>query len=99
MTTPQERLTGMSYEPEAKPPTVDEQTVQLREEELHARTQPVETGQVRIGKDVAEEQQTLEVPVTREQITIERRPVDRRPADASIGANDETISVPVREDK
>jgi uncharacterized protein (TIGR02271 family) len=77
-------------------PPADEQTVQLREEELHARTQPVESGQVRVGKDVVEEQQTLDVPVTHEEVTIERRPVDRRAADAAIGANDDTISVPVR---
>ncbi len=30
-------------------------TVQLREEELHARTVPVETGSVHLGKDVVEE--------------------------------------------
>jgi len=45
--------------------TVDtsDQTLQLREEELQARKQQVETGHVRVGKEVVEEQQTLEVPV------------------------------------
>src|SRR5919202_2219742 len=56
------------------------ETLQLREEELQARKQPVETGQVQLGKDVVEEERTTEVPVTREEVYVERRPVDR-PAD------------------
>jgi uncharacterized protein (TIGR02271 family) len=75
------------------------QTVQLREEELQARKQPVETGRVRVGKEVIEEQQTLDVPVTREEVTIERQPVARRRAEGSIGEQDETIRVPVREEQ
>ena len=59
----------------------DRDTLQLREEELVANKQRVETGQVQIGKEVVSEQRTLEVPVTREEVTIERHPVDRRPSD------------------
>ncbi len=78
----------------------DEQTLQLREEELQARKRSVESGQVRVGKDVVEEQRTLEVPVTREEVVIERRPVDRQVADAdAVGDSDETIRVPVREEQ
>ena len=76
------------------------ETLQLREEELQARKQPVETGQVRLGKEVVEEQRTLEVPVTREEVSIERQPVERRPAEGTIGAGEtETIRVPVREER
>jgi uncharacterized protein (TIGR02271 family) len=82
-----------------RPVERDEQTVQLREEELEARKRSVETGQVRIGKDVIEEQQTLQVPVTREEAFIERHPVDRRPADGGIGESDDTIRVPLREEQ
>ena len=76
-----------------------ERTLQLREEELQARKQTVETGNVRIGKDVVSEQKTLEVPVTREEVTVERHPVERRPAEGAIGEQEETIRVPVREDQ
>jgi uncharacterized protein (TIGR02271 family) len=76
-----------------------ERTVQLREEELQPRKESVETGRVRVDKDVVEEQQTLDVPVTREEVTIERRPVDRQVADVGIGEDSETIRVPVREDQ
>ena len=76
------------------------QTVRLREEELQARKTPVETGRVQLGKEVVEEQRSMEVPVTREEVTIERHPVERQPADAPIGASEsETIRVPVREER
>jgi len=79
--------------------TPDRDTVQLREEELVARKERVETGRVELGKDVVEEQRTLDVPVTREEVTVERRPVDRRPADKPIGDDGQSISVPVHEEQ
>jgi uncharacterized protein (TIGR02271 family) len=82
-------------------PTHDQDTMQLRQEELVADKERVETGRVEIGKNVVEEKRTLEVPVTREEVTIERTPVDRRPADQSIDDNrgNRTISVPVHEEQ
>jgi uncharacterized protein (TIGR02271 family) len=78
----------------------DEETMQLREEELEARKRSVETGQVRVGKEVIQEQQTIEVPVTREEVVIERHPVDRQPADVgNIGDSRQDIRVPVREEQ
>ncbi|MCA1647612.1 MAG: YsnF/AvaK domain-containing protein [Chloroflexi bacterium] len=76
-----------------------ERTLELREEDLQARKQSVETGNVRIGKEVVSEQKTLEVPVTRENVTIERHPVERRPAEGTIGEQDESIRVPVHEEQ
>jgi uncharacterized protein (TIGR02271 family) len=76
-----------------------DQTLQLREEELQARKQQVETGRVHVGKEIVEEQQSLEVPVTREEVTIERQSVPRRPAEEPIGAGEESIRVPVREEQ
>ena len=74
-------------------------TLQLREEELAARTRSVETGRAQFGKDVVEEQRSVDVPVTREEVVVERRPVDRRPADSPIrGSESESIDVPVREE-
>jgi uncharacterized protein (TIGR02271 family) len=76
-----------------------EETLQLREEELQARKQSVEAGEVRIGKEVVEERRTMDVPVSREEVTVERRPVNRQPSDTPIGAEDETIRVPIREER
>lgn len=75
-------------------------TVELREEELTARKLQTQRGQVSVGTEIVEERQTLEVPVTREEVTIERRAVDRQPSDRPIaGDADEAISVPVREEQ
>ena len=80
--------------------TEADRTMQLREEELQARKTPVETGRVQLGKDVVEEQRTMDVPVTREEVYVERQPVDRRPADQPIGETEtETIRVPVTEER
>ena len=77
----------------------DGRTLQLREEELRTRKTDVQTGEVRLGKDIVEEQRTLEVPVTREEVTIERRPVTPRPADRPIEDAGRTLEVPVREEQ
>ena len=74
-------------------------TIQLREEELTARTKPVETGRVSLGTEVVEEQQNLEIPVTREEVIVDRHPVDRRPSDTPIAASDEMLRVPVHEEQ
>ena len=74
-------------------------TVQLREEELLARKQTVQSGQVTVGTDVVAEQRTLEVPVTREEVVIDRHAVNRRASDEPISATSEAITVPVREEQ
>jgi len=77
-----------------------EDRMQLREEELQVRKTPVETGQVTLGKDVVEEQRTVQVPVTREEAYIERTPADR-PAASGIDsdAGERSIEVPVHEER
>ena len=74
-------------------------TVKLREEELTARKQAVQSGQVSVGTEVVAEQRTLEVPVTREDVLIEHHAVDRRPSDEPISATAETLHVPVQEEQ
>jgi uncharacterized protein (TIGR02271 family) len=73
-------------------------TVELREEELRARKDTVEAGGVELRKDVVTEEKTLDVPVTREEVVVERHPVQGRPSDRPIGEN-QTIEVPVREER
>jgi stress response protein YsnF len=70
-----------------QPPVRAEQgaTVQLVEEQLRARTRPVQTGEVTIRKEVVTETRTLEVPVRREELVIERHPVERKAFDAREG--------------
>jgi uncharacterized protein (TIGR02271 family) len=73
--------------------------LQLREEELIPRKRSVQAGEVRLQTDVVSEQRTVEVPVTREEVYVERHPVDRRPSDRPINDTGETIEVPVSEEE
>ena len=70
--------------------------VRLREEELQARTRPQQAGEVVVQKDVVEEPRTIDVPVTREEVVVERRPVTDGTIDAGQVADEgDTIRVPV----
>ena len=76
----------------------DDIRVQRHEEELQTQTVERQAGEVRVSKDVVEEQQTLEVPVTREQVTVRSTDVSGTDADTSQAFQGGTISVPVREE-
>ena len=73
----------------------DELRIPVMEEELTATVREQEAGAVRIEKRVVAEDRVLEVPVTDEQIRVERRIVDR-PVGAETQAFEEiVIDVPV----
>jgi uncharacterized protein (TIGR02271 family) len=79
-----------------------ERTLELREEELRADKEMREVGEVELRKEVHTEQRTIDVPVTREEVVIERHPVNRAAAgrmDAGQIREGETIRVPVREEQ
>ena len=78
--------------------TEDEQRLKLREEQLQVQKQQVETGEVRLRKDVVSEQQSMDVPVMHEEVYIERRPGSGQPSDQEIGEG-ETYRVPVQEEQ
>ena len=71
--------------------------LELRQEELLVRKRLTETGAVELRKEVVAEQQTVEVPVRREEVLVERHPVDRVPADGPIG-EERAITVVLREE-
>lgn len=76
------------------------ETMHLHEEELRANKERVEAGEVRLGKEVVEEQRTVNVPTTREEVFIERTPGDRQPDDHAFeDSAEKTISVPVTEER
>jgi uncharacterized protein (TIGR02271 family) len=75
------------------------QTMQVREEQLHANKQNVKTGEVRVHKEVTTENQTFNVPVTREEVVIERRPASGRGGKVGDMRDGEEIRIPVMEEK
>ncbi len=71
------------------------ETIQVREEELQVHKQPVETGEVRVRKEAVTEHRTMEVPVQREEVVIERQaPTGEHPSASDIAPGEE-IRVPV----
>ncbi len=74
-------------------------SVQLREEQLRAEKERVQAGEVRLRKEVVTEERTLEVPVTREEVVVERRPAAQgQQASGSIDEGEE-IRIPVMEEE
>jgi uncharacterized protein (TIGR02271 family) len=77
----------------------DDRSVQLKEERLRAAKENVKAGEVALRKEVVTEQKSMDVPVTHEEVVVERRPVEgRRPATGDIREG-ETIRVPVHEEQ
>ena len=70
------------------------QRVQLREEQLQVNKDRVQTGEVSLRKEVVTEQQSIDVPVTHEEVYIERRVGSGQVSDTPIGEGG-TIRVPV----
>lgn len=84
----------------AGPPRVggNVDTVPLREEQLRIETVRVRAGEVTIGKDVVEEQKRMDVPMTREEVVVERRPANRPPGKPITG-DAGTIELPAHRDR
>ncbi|HXU63772.1 MAG TPA: YsnF/AvaK domain-containing protein [Polyangia bacterium] len=74
----------------------DELRMPVVEEELVAQTSEREAGEVHVHKSVVTEVKQIEVPVTREEVHVERVAVDARPAapgEALFEETDETIPI------
>ncbi|WP_342028162.1 YsnF/AvaK domain-containing protein [Paenibacillus jilunlii] len=72
--------------------------LRLREEQLDVSKNKVQTGEVNVRKEIVEEQKTINVPVSHEEIVIERRSVNNDSTAEPVGA-DETIRIPVSEEQ
>ena len=72
--------------------------LELREEELDVDKRQVQAGEVRVRKEVHTEQRNIEVPVTREEVVIERHPVTGRQA-SSESLGEEEVRIPLMEEE
>ena len=78
---------------------VDEKSVKLRKEELDIAKNWVDIGKVEVGKEIVEEKQTIHVPVSHEEVIIERRTINE-PSERPIGEDDnENFSMSVGEER
>ncbi|MFT2142087.1 DUF2382 domain-containing protein [Staphylococcus sp. GDY8P145P] len=88
-----------SYNNETQDNNVDEESVQLHEERLNVDKENVETGEASVDKHVVEEEQEFDVPIEREEVTIERRPVNEK-VDEDFNANDDdSVHIPLHEER
>ncbi|MBI6872097.1 YsnF/AvaK domain-containing protein [Clostridium aciditolerans] len=76
----------------------ENEKLSLRQEQLDINKNKVQAGEVILSKDVVEEQKTVDVPVTHEEVVIERRSINNEATDSPIGST-ESIHIPVSEEK
>ncbi|HEY0785845.1 MAG TPA: YsnF/AvaK domain-containing protein, partial [Acidobacteriaceae bacterium] len=77
----------------------EQQRIQLLGEVLRVQKERISRGEVRIRKEIVTEQQTIQVPVTREELVIERIPVSGTAAVAGEIGQDAEIRIPLTEER
>lgn len=76
----------------------DNAKLSLRKEELDIDKSKIQKGEVELGKEIIEENKSVDVPVTREEVVIERKSLDNEASDSPI-TDEETVRIPVTEEK
>lgn len=67
--------------------------IPVLEEELRVQKQLVPTGEIVVRKEIITENKTITVPVTREELVIERRPGSAQPTDQTLDESELTDEV------
>ena len=83
-------------------PRGDGESMTRSEEQLRVGTEQVESGRVRLVKHVVTEQQQVQVPVSHEEVRIEREPLtgkDRAAAERGAGIGEEVQEVTLHAEK
>jgi len=98
--TSREGLTGATREDFTG---TTQEAMELREEQLRTTKETVKAGEVSIRKEIVSEVKTIEVPVSHEEIVIERRALDgiAQPGEIDVSAmgEKEVIRIPVTEEQ
>jgi uncharacterized protein (TIGR02271 family) len=81
------------------PSPTDAQNIQLFGEVLRVHKDRISRGEVRVRKEVTTTTQTVEVPVTREELVVERVPVSGQVPAAGATFNSEEIRIPLSEER
>ncbi|HEU4649134.1 MAG TPA: YsnF/AvaK domain-containing protein, partial [Gemmatimonadales bacterium] len=79
-----------------------DRTLELRGEELEVEKRQREAGEVRVRKEVVSEQRSIDVPVSREELVVERHPApEQRAASGDLGeaGTGEEVRIPLREEE
>lgn len=73
---------------------IENNTLELRKEELDITKNRIQSGEVILSKDIIEEKKVVDVPLKREEVVIERRSISNETTDHPI-TDEETIHIPV----
>ncbi len=87
----EDKLTETNHDHDHKHDQTEEEKLRLHEERLSVDKERVQTGEVNVGKHVVEEEQSIEVPVEREEVYVERRPVNEESSGNAFD-NDSTLT-------
>jgi uncharacterized protein (TIGR02271 family) len=80
--------------------TGDDASVTLSEEQVNVGTESREAGRARLRKYVTTETQTVNVPVSKEKLVVERNPVEGRSTSGTISDNGEQVEeITLREER
>jgi uncharacterized protein (TIGR02271 family) len=82
----------------------DEERMTLREERLNVDKENVQVGEVGVDKHVTTRLEEFDVPVDREEVTVERRPVDGNPtldvySRDDAGDDENVMRIPLTEER
>lgn len=80
----------------------ENEKIRLKEERLEVDKEEEKTGEVNVRKETKHDTKTVDVPVEREEVVIERKPVageDSKTTDAEIDEDSESYTIPVTEEK
>lgn len=76
----------------------DRESVVVRDEQLDVGTEVRETGQVRLRKHTYTDTETVEVPVSKEEVVVERESIDPNSPEALRNTGDEEVVMTTREE-
>lgn len=95
---------GAPPTPDYEQPTVEQESEEVRRMKLHKERLGIEkesvpSGEVRLRKEVVEEQKNIEVPVSHEEVIIEHHPArEGKVSDTPVG-QEEVIRIPTSEEQ
>lgn len=77
----------------------DENTIRLHGELLRIHKERVQRGEVRLRKEIVTERQRVEVPVSREELVVDRRPASEAPSAGEGIGDSREIRIPLSEER
>ncbi|MDP4110056.1 MAG: YsnF/AvaK domain-containing protein, partial [Bacillota bacterium] len=88
---------GRDFDPDIEKDAKDEGKVILKKEELDISKHKSKIGEVEISKEIVTEHKTVNVPVTHEEVIIERKELNNELSDSPI-TDEDKIHIPVMDE-